>query len=76
MALKIKPVRLNRSIYVRIPNDIADLAGIDGDADITLRVQDSGEEFSLIYSIRKPSPIRLKLIEQLPAAQQQPVGDE
>jgi len=69
MALKIKPVRLNRSIYVRVPNDIADLIGIDGEADITLRLQDAGEEFFLIYSIRKPSPILLKLPEQMRVAQ-------
>ena len=53
MALKIRPVRLNKSIYVRIPNDIADLIGIDGQADVTLRLQDAGDEFFLIYAIRK-----------------------
>ena len=64
MALKIKPVKLNRSIYVRVPNDIADLAGIDGDADITLKVQDFGEEFHLIYSIRKTAYLPQKTAEQ------------
>ncbi len=53
LALKIRPVRLNKSIYVRVPNDIADLIGIDGQADVTLRLQDAGEEFFLIYAIRK-----------------------
>ena len=61
--MKIKPVRLNRSIYVRVPNDIADLIGIDGKTDITLRFQDVGEEFALIYSIRKRLPL-VKLPEQ------------
>lgn len=56
MALKIRPVKLNKSIYVRIPNDIADLIGIDGDADVTLKLQDSGEEFFLIYAMRKLRP--------------------
>ncbi len=53
LALKIRPVKLNKSIYVRIPNDIADLIGIDGETDVTLRLQDSGEEYFLIYAIRK-----------------------
>jgi hypothetical protein len=74
MPLKIKPVRLNRSIYVRVPNDIADLIGIDGEADITLRFQDAGEEFSLIYSIRKRLPLVVKLPEQAQAAQS-PLAD-
>jgi hypothetical protein len=56
LALKIRPVRLNKSIYVRVPNDIADLIGIDGEADVTLRLQDAGGEFFLIYAIRKASP--------------------
>jgi hypothetical protein len=75
MALKIKPVRLNRSIYVRVPNDIADLIGIDGEADITLRFQDAGEEFFLIYSIRKKAPIILKLPEQLQPVPAKTIGD-
>jgi hypothetical protein len=74
MPLKIKPVRLNRSIYVRVPNDIADLIGIDGEADITLRFQDAGEEFSLIYSIRKRLPLVVNLPEQAQAAQS-PLAD-
>jgi len=61
LPLKIKPVKLNRSIYVRVPNDIADLIGIDGQADITLRVQDAADQFYLIYSIRKTDPILVTL---------------
>ncbi len=53
MALKIRPVRLNKSIYVRVPNDIADLIGVDGQAEVTLRLQEAGEEFFLIYAVRK-----------------------
>jgi hypothetical protein len=56
MALKIKPVRLNKSIYVRVPNDIADLIGINGEADVTLKFQDAGEEFFLIYVVHKVTP--------------------
>ncbi|MGP8069271.1 MAG: hypothetical protein ACLP5V_05230 [Candidatus Bathyarchaeia archaeon] len=70
MALKIRPVRLNKSIYVRVPNDIADLIGIDGEAEITLRFQDADEQFFLIYSIRKPITVPLKLPEQMHVGQQ------
>jgi hypothetical protein len=75
MPLKIKPVRLNRSIYVRVPNDIADLIGLDGEADITLRFQNVGEEFFLIYSIRKKAPIMIKLPEQAQPVQQEQFGE-
>jgi hypothetical protein len=53
LALKIRPVRLNRSIYVRIPNDIADLIGIKGDTEVTLKLEDARDEFCLIYRIPK-----------------------
>ncbi len=65
MALKIRPVRLNKSIYVRIPNDIADLIGIDGEADVTLRLQNTGEEFFLIYAVRKPGSKPLNLTGEI-----------
>ena len=55
MTLKIRPVKLNKSIYVRVPNDIADLIGVDGQTDVTLRLQDAREEFFLIYAVRKQS---------------------
>lgn len=54
LALKIRPVRLNKSIYVHVPNDIADLIGVDGQTDVTLRLQDTSEEFFLIYTVPKP----------------------
>lgn len=76
LPLKIKPVKLNRSIYVRVPNDIADLIGIDREADIALRVQDSNGEFLLIYSIRKPVPVPLKPVQEADALHEEPVGDK
>jgi hypothetical protein len=54
LTLHIKPVKLNKSIYIRIPNDIADLIGIDTLADLTLNIVDRGDEFLLVYSGRKP----------------------
>lgn len=54
MPLLIRPVKMNKSIYVRVPNDIADLIGIDRLAELTLNIVDRGDEFLLIYSGRKP----------------------
>lgn len=53
MTLRIKPVRLNKSIYFRVPNDIADLLSIDQLTEVTLSLEDGSDNFLLIYSIRK-----------------------
>lgn len=58
-------MRLNKSIYVRVPNDIADLIGIDGEADVTLRLQNTGEEFFLIYAVRKPGSKPMNLNDEI-----------
>jgi len=55
LTLKIKPVKLNKSIYVRVPNDIADLIGLDQLAELIFNLEDNGDEFSLIYSAKKKS---------------------
>jgi len=53
MTLRIKPVKLNKSIYFRVPNDIADLLGIDQMTEVTLTLEHSSDNSLLIYSIRK-----------------------
>lgn len=53
MPLRIKPVRLKQSIYLRIPNDIADLIEVDPDDEITMRIDEQDERFLLIYSVKK-----------------------
>ncbi|HXY82762.1 MAG TPA: hypothetical protein VEH56_03510 [Candidatus Saccharimonadales bacterium] len=53
MTLVIKPVRLNKSVYLRIPNDIADLIGLSKTDEFTLRFQDTEVEVNLVYSLRK-----------------------
>jgi hypothetical protein len=63
MTLKIKPVRLNKSIYVRVPNDIADLIGIDKDAEFALTLETSGNEVSLVYSVKRASKLEVPLRE-------------
>ncbi len=54
MTLKIRPVKLKQSVYIRVPNDIADLIGIDSDTEVTLNLEEQEERFLLIYSVKKP----------------------
>jgi hypothetical protein len=56
LTLKIKPVMLKQSVYFRVPNDIADLIGIEPQADVTMTLEDQEDNFLLIYSVKK-SPI-------------------
>ena len=53
MTLVIKTVRLNKSVYLRIPNDIADLMGLTKTDQFTLQFQDFEDEVKLIYSLPK-----------------------
>jgi len=55
LPLRIKPVKVKQSVYLRVPNDIADWIGIDPDAEITLNIEQKGEGFLLLYSVRKSS---------------------
>lgn len=53
MTLRIKPVKLKQSIYFRVPNDIADLIGIEPSAEVTLSLEDQDQQFLLVYSVTK-----------------------
>jgi hypothetical protein len=53
MTLKIRPVKLKQSIYFRVPSDIADLIGLDSNADVTLTLREQDSRFLLIYSVNK-----------------------
>lgn len=53
MTLKIRPVKLKQSIYFRVPSDIADLIGLDPNADVTLTLREQDSRFLLIYSVNK-----------------------
>ena len=55
LTLTVKPVKLRRSIYIRVPNDIADLIGVSPEANFTLKLVDAGEQYLLIYSVTKES---------------------
>lgn len=53
MTLKIRPVKLKQSIYLRVPSNIADLIGMDAEAQVTLRIEEQNEQFLLVYAVRK-----------------------
>jgi hypothetical protein len=53
VVLKIRPVRLKQTVYLRIPNDIADLIGIQPNAELTLNLKEQQDAFLLTYSVAK-----------------------
>ena len=53
MTLSIRPVRLNKSIYLRVPNDIADLIEIGHQPGVTLTFEEQPDRFLLVYSVQK-----------------------
>ena len=53
MTLLIRPVKMNKSIYVRVPNDIAHIIGMDNQVEVSFSFEDTGNELHLIYSLNK-----------------------
>ena len=53
MPLLIRPVKMNKSIYVRVPNDIAHIIGLDNQVEVSFTFEDTGNELHLIYSLNK-----------------------
>jgi len=53
MTLVIKPVRLNKSVYIRVPNDLADLIELWAKDEFNLTLQETDQEYRLIYTIPK-----------------------
>ncbi|MGA2627238.1 MAG: hypothetical protein ABSF63_09290 [Candidatus Bathyarchaeia archaeon] len=53
MPLLIRPVKMNKSIYVRVPNDIAHIIGLDNQVEVSFSFEDIGNELRLIYSMNK-----------------------
>ena len=56
MPLLIRPVKMNKSIYVRVPNDIAHIIGLDNQVEVSFSFEDLGNELRLIYSLDKSRP--------------------
>ena len=55
MPLLIRPVKMNKSIYVRVPNDIAHLIGLDNQVEVSFSFEDHANQLRLIYSLSKPN---------------------
>lgn len=68
MTLRIKPVKLRQTVYFRVPNDIADLIGIDPEAEVTLNLEEHENEFLLKYTVTKPR-IKQALRQSIPPIQ-------
>ena len=47
---------MNKSIYVRVPNDIAHIIGLDNQVEVSFSFEDVGNELRLIYSLDKSKP--------------------
>ena len=65
LTLTIKPVKLKQSIYFRVPNDIADLIGIEADDQVTLTLKEDERQFLLTYSVGKEPSIRNPVESQI-----------
>ena len=55
MPLLIRPVKMNKSIYVRVPNDIAHLIGLDNQVEVSFSFEDNANQLRLIYSLNRNS---------------------
>ena len=53
MTLLIRPVKMNKSIYVRVPNDIAHIIGLDNQVEVSFTFEDNDTQLRLIYSLNK-----------------------
>ena len=53
MTLLIRPVKMNKSIYVRVPNDIAHIIGLDNQVEVSFSFEDNDNQLRLIYSLSK-----------------------
>jgi hypothetical protein len=67
MPLKIKPIKLKQSIYLRVPSNIADLTEMEPDDEVTLKLSEQNNQFLLIYLLSKskdPQPSRTLQVAQ------------
>jgi len=57
LTLSIRPVRLKKSIYFRVPSDIVDLIGLEDNSQVALTLEEEDDRHLLIYSVIKPKPL-------------------
>jgi len=53
LTLSIRPVRLNKSVYFRVPSDIVDLIGLENNSHVSLTIEEQGDRHLLVYSVFK-----------------------
>lgn len=56
LTLSIRPIRLKRSVYFRVPNDIVDLIDLEDGSEVTLRLEEKDDCHLLVYSVLKAKP--------------------
>jgi hypothetical protein len=56
MALVVKPVRINRSTYLRVPQDVEELVDLMGPRTCTVDTKIDEKGCSLVYTFAKPVP--------------------
>ena len=56
LTLSIRPIRLKRSVYFRVPNDIVDLINLEDESQVTLTLEEKGDRHLLVYSVLKAKP--------------------
>ena len=56
MPLLIRPVKMNKSIYVRVPHGIAHIIDLDNQVEMGFSFEEIGNELHLIYSLNKSKP--------------------
>jgi antitoxin component of MazEF toxin-antitoxin module len=57
MTLSIRPIRLKKSVYFRVPNDIVDLISLEDDSQVTLTLEERDDRHLLVYSVLKNKPL-------------------
>ncbi len=53
MTLVIKPVQLNKSVYIRVPSDLVDMIGLWKKDEFNLTLQETDREYRLVYTVLK-----------------------
>jgi hypothetical protein len=57
LTLSIRPVRLKKSVYLRVPSDIVDLMSLEDNSPITLTLVEKNDRHLLVYSVFKSKPL-------------------
>jgi hypothetical protein len=58
LTLSIRPIRLKKSVYFRVPSDIVDLIGLEDNSQVALTLEEKDDRNLLIYSVVKEKPSR------------------